>query len=79
MTVRNTNVVSAQQRQRPWVAADMYVRLLWEPLRALVLDLELGGVLPFYRESFFFQPGVPIYEAPTVAAFGRIGAGVRFP
>jgi hypothetical protein len=68
-----------QSRTRPWLAASAHLRLVWAPVRALAVELEGGAVAPLSRESFFFEPAIPVYEAPAVAAFGRAGMAVRFP
>ncbi len=72
-------VGAPQSRSRPWVAGDAHARLVWAPLRAFAVEIEGGAIAPFFRESFFFEPDIPVYEAPPIAAFGRIGASVRFP
>lgn len=73
-----TGVTAARQRSRLWMAADLDGRLAWELLRYLDLELEVGVRAPLTRETFFFQPGVEVYQAPFAAVFGRIGAAVRF-
>ena len=73
------NVTTPTSRTRPWLSAEATARLVWAPVRALVVELEAGALAPILRESFFFEPGVPVYEAPSVAFVGRAGAGVRFP
>lgn len=74
-----TGVAGSVDRSRPWVAVSALGRLVWEPLSWLDVDLEVGGIAPLYRESFFFAPSVPVYEAPPVAFLTRAGVGVRFP
>lgn len=54
-------------------------RLVWALARAFAVELEGGGMMPFFRESFFFMPGIPVYEAPVIVGFGRFGVSVRFP
>jgi hypothetical protein len=75
-------VTDAKSRTRPWLALDTLGRLVWEPgapTGPLALSLEAGATVPMIRESFRFQPTVPVYEAPTIAFLGRAGFGVRFP
>jgi hypothetical protein len=74
-----TGVNGAESRTRPWVALDAVGRLAFEPVAWLAIELEAGVVAPLYRESFFFEPGVTVYEAPTAAFLGRVGFAVRFP
>jgi hypothetical protein len=72
-------VNGAESRSRPWVALTGVLRLAWELLPPLAIEVEAGVVAPLYRESFFFQPAVPVYQAPTLAFLGRAGMGLRFP
>ncbi|MBS2020715.1 MAG: hypothetical protein JST00_48125 [Deltaproteobacteria bacterium] len=65
-------------RGRPWASIAAQGRAVWHVLGdRLRLELEAGGMTPLFRESFFFEPGVPIYEAPVFVGFGRVGLGVR--
>lgn len=66
-------------RSRPWLTAAAHGRLVWALARAFALEVEGGAMAPFFRESFFFEPAIPVYEAPAVAGFGRFAAAVRFP
>jgi hypothetical protein len=68
-----------ESRSRPWVAASVQGRLVWAIIRALAIEVEGGAEAPFVRESFFFEPTVPVYEAPPIAGFARAGVSVRFP
>jgi hypothetical protein len=72
-------VAQAQSRSRPWLTAAAHGRLVWALARAFALEIEGGAMAPFFRESFFFEPGIPVYEAPAVVGFGRFAASVRFP
>lgn len=74
-----TGVAGSVDRSRPWVAVSALGRLVWEPLSWLDVELEAGAAAPLYRESFFFAPSVPVYEAPPIAFLTRAGVGVRFP
>jgi hypothetical protein len=74
-----SGVLAAETRSRPWAALTFGARLAWEPVRWLAIELEAGAVAPLYRESFYFQPSVTVYEAPTLAFLSRLGLGVRFP
>jgi hypothetical protein len=73
------NVTAPVSRTRPWLSAEAVGRLVWGPVRFLAVEIEGGALAPILRESFFFEPGFPIYEAPAVAFVGRGGAVVRFP
>ncbi len=65
-------------RGRPWASISTQGRAVWHVLGdRLRVELEAGGMTPLFRESFFFEPGVPIYEAPVFVGFGRLGLGVR--
>lgn len=72
-------VDGAASRSRPWIAPDAHARLVWAPAPLFSVDLEGGAVFPLLRESFFFLPGVPVYEAPPVAALGRANVALHFP
>ena len=74
-----SGITTTVSRSRPWVAASVLGRLVWEALPWLDVELEAGGIVPFYREEFFFEPSVPVYEAPPVAFLSRLGLGLRFP
>jgi hypothetical protein len=74
-----TGIATSVSRSRPWATVSAFGRLVWEPLSWLDVELELGVVAPLYRESFFFMPGVSVYEAPAAALLSRAGLGVRFP
>ena len=52
---------------------------MWAIARAFAVEIEGGAMAPFFRESFFFEPGIPVYEAPAVVGFGRFSTSVRFP
>lgn len=79
LSAEGQGVTAPESRSRPWITAAAHGRLVWALARAFALELEGGAMVPFFRESFFFMPGIPVYEAPPVAGFGRIGASVRFP
>jgi hypothetical protein len=74
-----TGISATERRSRPWVSVAALARAAWEPVRWLVVEVEAGVIAPLFRESFFFEPGVPVYEAPRAALLGRAGLGVRFP
>ena len=44
--------------------------------RAYRLLTEKAGFPP---EDLIFDPNVLVYQAPAIAGFGRLAAGVRFP
>lgn len=79
LDAEGVSVTQAQARTRPWLTAAAHGRLVWALARGFALELEGGAMAPFFRESFFFAPGIPVYEAPAVVGFGRIAASVRFP
>jgi hypothetical protein len=79
LDAQGSAVEHAQSRARPWVAASAQVRLVWEVHPLLAVELESGAVVPFVRESFVFNPDVPIYTPPPVAFLSRAGVSVRFP
>ncbi|MBS2018334.1 MAG: hypothetical protein JST00_36030 [Deltaproteobacteria bacterium] len=79
LEAEGAGVATPRAETRAWVAASVHGRLAWTPISALVLELEGGAHLPLLREKFFFDPNVPIYQAPAIAGFGRFSAGVRFP
>ena len=66
-------------RTRPWASLGAHARAVWAPVSLLAIEVETGFVAPLYRESFFLEPSIPVYEAPAAAFVGRIGASVRFP
>jgi hypothetical protein len=74
-----TDVNGAESRTRPWLTADVQGRLVWAPAALLSFEVEGGAIFPLLRESFFFLPGVPVYEAPVTAGFGRAGVAIHFP
>lgn len=79
LDAEGVSVTTAQSRSRPWLAAAAHGRLVWALARAFAVEIEGGAMAPFFRESFFFEPGIPVYEAPAVVGFGRFSASVRFP
>jgi hypothetical protein len=64
---------------RPWATVFAHWRLVWGPLRVLAFELDAGAFAPLYRDSFVFDPDVPVYRAPPVAFVARLGFAVRFP
>ncbi len=79
LQAEGSGVGVTQSRNRPWVSGAAYARLSWELAPWLVAELDAGAVVPFFRETFFFEPNVSIYEAPIAAFSGHFGAAVRFP
>ena len=73
------DIGAARSRTRPWVTLGAHARAVWAPVDRLAIEAEAGVIAPLYRESFFFEPNVPVYEAPAVAFAGRFGASLRFP
>jgi hypothetical protein len=79
LEAQGKDVFAARAQTRPWVTTSAHARLEWEPLRRLALDVDLGALAPLYRDSFFFNPNVPIYQAPPFGFVGRMGVCVLFP
>ena len=79
LKAEGTGVTEARSRSRPWVSTGAHARLVWSVVRAFALEVEGGFVVPLLREDFFFEPNVPIYEAPPIAGLFRGSAVVRFP
>jgi len=70
---------TSKARSRPWLSVSAHGRLSWTIAGRLSLEAEAGLSLPLLRESFFFEPNFPVYEAPPAAFVGRLGASLRFP
>lgn len=79
LNAEGTVAGAARQRSRPWSSLSAHGRLSWEPSSTFSLEIEAGAVLPLVRETFFFEPSVPVYEAPIVAFLGRAGLALHFP
>lgn len=79
LEAEGSGIATPRSETRAWVSANVQGRLVWAPVRAFAIELEGGAHLPILRESFFFDPNILVYQAPAIAGFGRLGAGVRFP
>lgn len=79
LQAEGTGVRDAHDETRPWADAGAHARLSWIPTRPLSLEVEGGATLALLRESFRFDPNVVAYQAPVIAGFVRLGAGVHFP
>jgi hypothetical protein len=49
-------------RTRPWATLGAHGRAVWAPIGWLAFDIEVGAIAPLYRESFFFEPSIAVYE-----------------
>jgi hypothetical protein len=72
-----SGVEDAHPHVGPWAAILAHGRLTWAP-GVVTVEAEIGGTVPLVRDSFVFDPNVPVYRAPPVAAVGRLGLGLRF-
>ncbi len=79
LRAEGSGVTDARSRSRPWMSTGAHARLVWSIASAFSLEVEGGLVVPLFRENFFFDPNVPIYEAPPIAGLFRGSAVVRFP
>jgi hypothetical protein len=79
LEAQGRDVNAAQSQTRPWATTFAHARFVWEPVPALGVELEAGALAPLYRDSFYFKPNIPVYQAPQVAFLGRAGLCVRFP
>jgi len=73
LNASGAGIPNPTSRTRPWLATTATGRLVWAAAPVLELELEAGAIFPLYRESFFFEPSVPIYKAPPAAFVGRFG------
>src|SRR5262249_36162663 len=49
----------------PWFAAGAGLHVEARPLRALGLALDLLGIFPLVRDSFYFSPDLPVFSVPV--------------
>jgi hypothetical protein len=66
-------------RVRPWMALGGLVRGSVRVSPIVVVEAELGGFVPLFRESFAYAPGPVAYTAPGAAIFGTVSTAVQFP
>jgi hypothetical protein len=79
LQAQGKGVDGAQLHTVPWATVFAHGRLAWRPLRLLAVEADVGALAPLRRDSFVFDPNVPVYRAPPLAIAARLGFGMRFP
>jgi hypothetical protein len=72
-------IALARNETRPWLGGRLLGRIDWTFLDTLSAEVQIGAVMPFFRDDFVFDPSTRIYQAPPVMPFAALGLGVRFP
>jgi hypothetical protein len=72
-------VLRPAERERPWGVAFVAPRVSIPVVTGLRLVVEGRMVLPFFRESQNFYPGITVYDAPAAALQVAIGLEVSLP
>jgi len=71
------NVVNTRQVRRLWATGGAALRAAVRAGRWW-MELEVGGVAPFTRDSFYFSPTQAIYTPPTLLAQASLGIALRW-
>jgi len=62
-----------------WLAAGPDLHLELRPLAVLGLELDLLGIFPLVRDTFYFSPEIPVFSIPVVGWTGRVGVKAVWP
>jgi hypothetical protein len=62
-----------------WLAAGPGLHLEMRPLRVLGVELDLLGIFPLVRDTFFFSPRIEVFSIPVVGWTGRVGVKAVWP
>lgn len=73
------NTLDKQEPTVPWFAAGPGLHVEARPLRVLALELDLLGIFPLVRDSFYFSPNLPVFSVPVFGWTGRVGVKAVWP
>jgi hypothetical protein len=74
-----SQTIDEQEPTVLWLAAGPGLHLELRPLRVLGLELELLGIFPLVRDTFYFSPAIPVFSIPVVGWTGRVGVKAVWP
>jgi hypothetical protein len=78
LEVAGADIVAAQTRLRPWMAAGPLARVEWSLVWALFLDAEIGALFRVTDDRFVFRPSTLVFEVPLVGVSAGLGLGAHF-
>jgi hypothetical protein len=61
-----------------WWAVGALFRLEWSASHWLSFEASAALDAPMRRDAFYFEPSVPVYQAPSVLGRGELGFGLHF-
>jgi len=73
------DTVDEQEPTVPWFAAGPGLHIEARPLRVLGVELDLLGIFPLVRDSFYFSPDFPVFSVPVFGWTGRLGIKAVWP
>ena len=79
LEVVGIGITPAERVTPPWIAPGALLRLQWEIVDVLVLDIAGEAFLPLERSRFFVDAGTTLHRTPVVAGGATAALGVRFP
>jgi hypothetical protein len=70
------NVHDSQEEARAWLAMGGIARLEWQPFSVLVVQVQGGFSIPAYRQRFYVDPDITLYQMPTIGGVAGVGLGM---
>jgi len=62
-----------------WLGAGPGLHFELRPLKVLGVELDLLGIFPLVRDTFYFSPQIAVFSIPVVGWTGRIGVKAVWP
>lgn len=79
LEVVGVGITPAERVVPPWIAPGALVRLQWELVDVLVVEVSGEALFPLQRNRFFVNSDATLYRTPVVAGGATAALGVRFP
>lgn len=77
LSARGVGITPTHSVRRPvaWAGALGRLSLVMSPL---LVEVEVGGALPFVRDRFYVYENTTVFRVPAGSAFASVGAGLEF-
>lgn len=78
LEARGSNTANARTARSPLFFGGLLARVGWTPHPAVLLELGLGGLVPFRQYRYRFEPDVEIHRTAPVSLFAELSIAARF-